>query len=315
MIAGIFFLWIWASMALGRAVPPVLADLSKPKLDQIDRSKVYEPNPPATNSVLMVLEYFDEDQGKPVEHEMTMELYGTVAPKTTRNFQSLARGVKIRYDGQSEEQFQQVSYKDTLFHHVEPGKLIQGGDILEDHIPFSIYGNSWPAENFDLKHDRPGRLCMANNGPEDQNSQFFITTGMQGEPDFDGKYVVFGQVVAGLDKLIQKIQYTPLGVGGKPIHNVKLKYVLAYDLAIMDNVAQHNAYLKKLEDYRNGDVSKGVTMGLTLAEGEKEEKQLNDIMFNDLHHPLTKVLIGVFVLLLVYLVVRHKRVPKALRRV
>lgn len=292
----------------------MLMDLTKPGPGQIDESKVYEPNPPATNSVLMVLEYFDEDQGKLVEHEMTLELYGTVAPKTVRNFQSLARGVKIHYEGRPDDEFRGISYKDTLFHRVEPGKLIQGGDILEDHIPFSIYGRSWPVENFDLKHDRPGRLCMANEGPEDQNSQFFITTGLEGEPAFNGKYVVFGQVVAGLEKLIQKIQYVSLGEGGKPAHDIKLKYILVWDLALMDNMAQHNAYLQKLEEYRNGDPSKGVTMGLTFAEGKEEEKQLDEMMFNELHHPLVKVLIGVSVLLLVYLVVKNRRTSRFIRR-
>lgn len=314
MIAGIVFLWVWASVVVGVALPPVLMDLAKGKSGQIDKDKVYEPNPPPTNSVLMVLEYYDEKEGKNVDHEMTLELYGTVAPKTAANFRTLARGVKLHYEGQPEGQAEEVSYKETLFHHIEPGKLVQGGDILQDHEPFSIYGDSWSAENFELKHDRPGRLSMANNGPEDQNSQFFITTGLGGEPEFDERYTVFGQVVAGLDKLISKVQHAPLNKEGKPVHDIKLKYILVWDLALMDNVAQHNVYLKKLEDFRNGDVSKGITMGLTFAEGQQEEKELDEIMFNDLHHPLTKVLIAMFVLLLVYFVVKSRRMSEITRR-
>lgn len=315
MIVRSLFIWIWASIVLGRVLPSVLVDLAKPEPGRIDESKIYEPNPPATNTVLIVLEYFDEHQKKLVEHEMTLELYGTVAPKTVRNFHSLARGVKIHYDGKPENEVHAVSYKDTLFHYIKPGTLIQGGDILENHIPFSIYGRQWPVESFDLKHDRPGRLCMANDGPENQNSQFFITTGLEGEPAFNGKYVVFGQVVAGLEKLIQKIQYVSLSGEGKPVNNIKIKHILVWDLALIDNNAQHEAYLKKLEEFRKGNLKKGVTMGLTFAEGKEEEKQLDEVMFNELHHPLTKVLIGIFVLLAVYFMVKNRRTLKPVRRV
>lgn len=316
MIVGVIFLWFWASVVLGGTLPPVLVDLKEPKLGQIDGSKLYEPNPPVTNSVLMVLEYFDENEKKLVDHQMTFELYGTVAPKTVDNFRNLARGLNIKFDDMPDEQVQHVSYKNTLFDHVEPKKLIQGGSIMVRGSPFSYNGasGSWAVENFDLKHDRPGRLCMANNGPEKQDSQFFITTGLEGEKDFDGKYVVFGQAVTGLNKLIEEIQYTPLAEGGKPVHDIKLKHILVWDLSIMDTSAEHNAYLEDLKQFRDGDLSKGVTMSSTFAEGKEEEKQLDEIMFNELHHPLLKVLIGVAVLLIVYMVVKTKRTTKSLRR-
>lgn len=81
--------------------------------------------------------------------------------------------------------------------------MAQGGDFTNHNGTggVSIYGQKFPDENFNIKHNKRGLLSMANSGPGTNGSQFFITFG---PTDWlNGAHVVFGELTAGDDVLKQ----------------------------------------------------------------------------------------------------------------
>ncbi|KAJ8611399.1 hypothetical protein CTAYLR_006497 [Chrysophaeum taylorii] len=83
--------------------------------------------------------------------------------------------------------------------------MVQSGDFTRGDGAggTSIYGGKFDDESFEHRHTAAGVLSMANSGPNTNTSQFFIT--FKSTPWLDGKHVVFGHVVDGLD-VLRKIE-------------------------------------------------------------------------------------------------------------
>ncbi|XP_041015533.1 peptidyl-prolyl cis-trans isomerase CYP21-1-like isoform X2 [Juglans microcarpa x Juglans regia] len=152
--------------------------------------------------VLFIFLFFAYSNPKKVEEkaeevpEITHRVYMDVDIDGQRqeNFRALCTGEKGK--GASGKR---LHYKGTPFHRIVSGFMIQGGDIVygDGRGYESIYGVTFPDENFKIKHSHAGVVSMVNSGPDSNGSQFFITTVKASW--LDGEHVVFGKVIQGMD--------------------------------------------------------------------------------------------------------------------
>lgn len=162
----------------------LLSPEGSPKLDSLKpvSTKSETENVPPSNLVYLTLA-IEHQFKEPTLGKVIIKLYGNT-PKTSQNFLSLCHHKK---------------YQDTKIHRVIKNFMIQTGDFTNQDGTggHSIYGEKFPDENFYNKHNKPGLVSMANAGPNTNGSQFFITTAET--PHLDGKHVVFGEVVSGME--------------------------------------------------------------------------------------------------------------------
>ncbi|KAF0304947.1 Peptidyl-prolyl cis-trans isomerase G [Amphibalanus amphitrite] len=161
--------------------------------------------------------FFDlEVDGVPLGR-VVFELFSDVCPRTAENFRALCTGER----GLGERTQKPLHYQGVKLHRIVRDFMIQGGDFSAGNGTGgeSIYGGTFDGEwrlsgtfddeNFELEHDRPFLLSMANRGKDTNGSQFFLV------------HVVFGQVVSG-QEVVSQVEAVPTDNKSRPLQDVRV---------------------------------------------------------------------------------------------
>jgi len=158
---------------------------------------------------------FDTSMGR-----ITCKLFQKEAPETVANFIGLAQGTKDWTDPTTHKKMHNKPlYNGTTFHRVIPDFMIQGGDPTATGMgdPGYMFKDEFdPNLNFDV----PGRLAMANSGPDTNGSQFFITE--VPTEHLNQKHTIFGQCDDASLSVVKSIARVERDSNDKPITPVEL---------------------------------------------------------------------------------------------
>jgi len=154
---------------------------------------------------------------------ITCQFFQKQAPNTVANFIGLATGTKDWTDPTSKKvQHRKPLYDGTVFHRVIPEFMVQGGDPTGTGLGDPGYAFEDEIDP-NLTFDRPGRLAMANSGPNTNGSQFFVTEA--GYDSLNGHYSLFGQCDDASVQVVKAIARVPRDSDDKPQSPVVLKKV------------------------------------------------------------------------------------------
>ena len=151
--------------------------------------------------------FIDINIGDEFIGQVQIELFDDIVPFTCKNFIYMI----------------QNHYKGSIFHRIINNFMIQGGDYINSNGTGSnsIYGEKFPDENFNIKHEEPYLLSMANAGPNTNGCQFFIT--LNSLPSLDNKHVVFGRLIDDESKeIINKLAIVDIDENDRPTLECKI---------------------------------------------------------------------------------------------
>ena len=160
---------------------------------------------------------FDTSEGT-----IVCRLFEQDAPLTVKNFIELAEGSREWTHPHTRAKSKTPLYNGTVFHRVIPDFMVQGGDPAGTGMGGPGYQFQDETHSSPHRFDKPGKLAMANSGPNTNGSQFFIT--VVATPWLTGKHTIFGEVVEGQD-VVDKITKVPRNRQDKPQKDVVLNSV------------------------------------------------------------------------------------------
>ena len=155
---------------------------------------------------------------KTTHGDMKVEVLCDITPKTSENFLALcASGY----------------YNGTLFHRNMKGFMVQGGDPTGTGKGGESISGGYIADEFhsEALFDRRGMIAMANNGPDTNGSQFFITYAPQ--PHLNNRYTIFACIIDGFE-VLDAIERIPVGKKNRPLTDIRLESVIIHANPLAD---------------------------------------------------------------------------------
>lgn len=215
------------------------------------------------------------------ERKVVIRLCTKECPKTCQNFLQLCssderakRPSKHSSSSSSSSSSCPATYRNTEFHRIIPGFMVQGGDYqnFDGTGGGCVYngGGTFKDESFDVKHDREGVLSMANKGPNTNGSQFFIT--LAKTPHLDGKHVAFGRVNQGMDVIKDMAKVETEKKSGKPI---MLERVIITDCGIESPERKPEKIERSDENRKRDSITKKPKKEKNIKSKRKKEKVLD----------------------------------------
>lgn len=213
-----------------------------------------EPNP--INPIVFLDIKIGENESKKVE----IELFKDIVPITAENFRALCLGTQ-----------EGMTYKGTSINKVIKSFVIGGGE-LENYNGNEkcVYGEYFDDENYIYAHCRRGLLTMDNDGKNKNNSKFLIT--LKYIPWFDGKHVVFGQIIKGMD-VLKEIEAIETDNDDKPITKVIIENcgeILRTEVVTPMEVTKKEEIEKDKKENEDENKEKEI-------KNENEDKKISDI--------------------------------------
>jgi len=147
------------------------------------------------------------------EGQIVIRLFEKDAPKTVANFVELAEGKREWTHPVGNKKSKDKLYDGSIFHRVIPDFMIQGGDPAGTGLGGPGYKFEDETKGSPHKFNVPGKLAMANSGPNSNGSQFFITVAPT--EWLTGKHTIFGEVLEG-QNVVEKISRVPRNGQDKP---------------------------------------------------------------------------------------------------
>ncbi|KAH8322654.1 hypothetical protein KR059_002614 [Drosophila kikkawai] len=216
-------------------------------------SNIYIQEPPTSGKVLL----------KTTVGDIDIELWARECPKACRNF------VQLCLEGY---------YKNTEFHRLVKGFIVQGGDPNGDGTGGeSIYGHPFKDEfHSRLRYTRRGLVGMANSGKDDNASQFFFT--FAPTPELQNKNTLFGKVTGDTIYNMLKLEEGIVDHQERPMHAHRIvsTEVLSnpFDDIVPRVLAKPSGKSKKSKKERQGVKNFGLLSFGEEAEDDEEETKV-----------------------------------------